>query len=78
MEKSRTIRGQRQIDKAVGDMDGRRGLGKVIVYRQVKPHAARRRKSITVDCASPATEGWIGESGVFATARALSNCRSHG
>ena len=39
-------------DKAEDDMGGRRGLGKVIVYRQLKPHAARRRKSITVDCAS--------------------------
>jgi hypothetical protein len=58
MKKSRMDRGQRVVDKAEDDMGGRRGLGKVIVYRQVKPHAARRRKSITMDCASPATAGW--------------------
>ena len=55
MKKSRRDRGQREIDKAEDDMGGRRGLGKVIVYRQLKPHAARRRKSITVDCASPSS-----------------------
>jgi hypothetical protein len=55
MKKSRRDRGQREIDKAEDDMGGRRGLGKVIVYRQVKPHAGRRRKSITVDCASPSS-----------------------
>lgn len=49
-KKSRINRGQGRIDKesqGMETMGGRRGLRKVIVYRQMQPHAARRRKSIT-------------------------------